>query len=83
MKNFDGSDFRNWRISHNLTQEQAADLVGVTVHAIRSWEQGVRSPSRNISLLVERLKPDDYPKNTGSIGNRPIGISTRNQRKTK
>jgi DNA-binding XRE family transcriptional regulator len=82
MKKFDGSAFRAWRIDHDLTQEQAAELVGVTVHTIRSWEQGVRSPSRNIALLIERLRPDDYPQNAGSAGNRPVGISTQNRRKT-
>lgn len=83
MKPFDGSAFREWRAQHNLTQDQAADLVGVTVHTVRTWEQGVRPPPRNVVLLIERLKPTDYPKDAGSAGHRPVGIATKNVRKAK
>ncbi|MBC8792002.1 MAG: hypothetical protein C6Y20_10370 [Tagaea sp. CACIAM 22H2] len=83
MKQFDGSAFREWRSQHSLTQEQAAALVGVTIHTVRSWEQGVRPPPRNVAFLIERLKPSDYPKDAGSSGNRPVGIATKNLRKAK
>jgi transcriptional regulator with XRE-family HTH domain len=83
MKQFDGSAFREWRTQHSLTQDQAADLVGVTVYTVRSWEQGVRPPPRNVALLIERLKPSDFPKDVGSAGNRPVGIATKNLRKAK
>ena len=81
MKTFSGSDFREWRVEHGLTQEQAASLIGVTVQTVRTWEQSVRPPPKHYAMLIERLKPNDYPTNVGSAGNRPVGIATKNRRK--
>lgn len=80
MKKFAVSDFRAWRIAHNLTQDQAAKLIGLTVHTIRAWEQGARELPMHIGLLIERLRPEDYPKQAGTSGNRPIGINTKIKR---
>lgn len=82
MKKFTGSDFRAWRAKHVLTQQQAADLIGLTIHTIQSWEQGVREPPKHIVLLIQRLRPEDYPTGVGSAGNRPVAIATKNKRKT-
>lgn len=76
-----GADFRNWRVRHDLTQEQAAAIVGVVVHTVRAWEQAVRQPPKHVALLIARLKPGDFPENPGSVGNRPVGIATKNRRK--
>ncbi len=81
MKKFSGSDLRTWRAAHDLTQQQAADLVGVTIHAIQSWEQGVREPPKHIVMLIQRFRPDDYPADAGSAGNRPPAIGTKIKRK--
>lgn len=80
MKKFTGSDFRAWRAEHGLTQQQAADLVGMTIHTIQSWEQGVREPPRHVVMLIQRLHPEDYPANAGSAGNRPVAIATKIKR---
>lgn len=77
MKELTGSDFRAWRAAHDLTQQQAADLVGVTIHTIQSWEQGVREPPKHIAMLIQRLRPEDYPSDAGSAGNRPPAIGTK------
>ncbi len=45
-----GKRLRNIRISKNLTQQQLADALSVTVVAIRNWERGARKPS--MELLV-------------------------------
>lgn len=83
MKTFTGPEFRAWRAKHDLTQQQAADLIGVTIHTIQSWEQSIREPPKHISMLIERLQPKDYPANAGSAGNRPAAVGTkiRQQRK--
>ncbi|MBN9498992.1 MAG: helix-turn-helix domain-containing protein [Alphaproteobacteria bacterium] len=83
MKKIDGSDFRKWRTQHGLTQSQAAELIGVAVDTVRGWEQGRRSPPNYVALLIERLKPSDYPKITGSSGNRPVGVATKIRRARK
>jgi DNA-binding XRE family transcriptional regulator len=80
MKNFTGADFRDWRVKLGLTQEQAAEMVGVTVHTVRKWEQGAHLPPRHVPLLIERLGPGDTPAEIGKKGNRPIGVSTKNRR---
>ena len=82
MKKFTGSDFRAWRAKHVLTQQQAADLIGLTVHTVQSWEQGVREPPKHIVMLIQRLKPEDFPADAGSAGNRPVGVATKNKRKS-
>ncbi len=63
-----------------MTQSQAAELIGVAIDTVRGWEQARRPPPNYVALLIERLKPSDYPKNTGSAGNRPVGIATKNRR---
>lgn len=81
MKKFTGSDLRMWRGEHDLTQQQAADLVGVTIHTIQSWEQAVREPPKHIVMLIQRLRPEDYPSSAGSAGNRPVAVGTKIKRK--
>lgn len=82
MKTFSGSDFREWRGEHDLTQKQAADLIGVTIHTIQSWEQGVREPPKHIVMLIQRLRQEDYPAHSGSAGTRPAAIGTKIKRKS-
>lgn len=41
---------KQWRISKPITQAEFADLMGVTVHAVRKWEQGAP-----ISLMAIKL----------------------------
>lgn len=41
-----GSNLSALRISAGLTQQQLADLVGVTSASISSWERGAKSPSK-------------------------------------
>jgi len=81
MKKFTGSDLRAWRSEHDLTQQQAADLLGVTIHTIQSWEQAVREPPKYIVMLIHRLRPEDYPSSVGSGGNRPVAVGTKIKRK--
>jgi transcriptional regulator with XRE-family HTH domain len=82
MKKFTGSDLRAWRGDHDLTQQQAADLLGVTIHTIQSWEQAVREPPKHVVMLIQRLRPEDYPLSVGSAGNRPVAVGTRIKHKT-
>ncbi|MCM0018742.1 MAG: helix-turn-helix domain-containing protein [Tagaea sp.] len=77
MAKFDRESLYNWRIKHNLTQEQAARVVGVTAGAWRNWEQGLRNISPPTAMLIQKLKPSDLPSDRGSSGKRPIGVRAR------
>jgi len=76
MKPITAADIQHWRVRHNLTQAQAALLLGVSLSGFRKWEQDARTPPVHIGLLIERLKPSDYPADAGSGGKRPIGVGT-------
>lgn len=77
MKTFDKDALYEWRLRHDLTQEQAAQVLRVSPAALRKWEQGSRAIPAMVELLIERLLPRDFPKQRGSQGKRPIGVRER------
>lgn len=74
MKKFDSERLYTWRVGNNLTQAQAAKVLGVATGTLKNWEQGIRGIPTTIELLVEKLKHSDLPTDRGSEGKRPIGI---------
>jgi transcriptional regulator with XRE-family HTH domain len=83
MKPFTGSDVHRWRVEKNLTQKQAAEILGVAAITVQFWELGLRNPPANVGMLIERLRPTDYPDEPGSAGKRPVGVNTKNVRKKR
>lgn len=81
MKKFDGEFIYKWRIEHRMTQPVAAKLLGVAPGTLRNWEQGLRTPPEQTRLLIERLRPGDYPKEADPKGKRPLGVRTWSRRK--
>lgn len=49
-----GSELKEWRQRHNVTQEQLAQEVGVSWSTIAKWEGGQRSPGRLTQPLLAR-----------------------------
>lgn len=47
-------EIRDARQAAGLTQEQLADLAGVSVASVRSWEQGLRAPRNSFALRIVR-----------------------------
>ncbi len=47
-------EIRGARQAAGLTQEQLADLAGVSVASVRSWEQGLRAPTNSFALRIVR-----------------------------
>jgi DNA-binding transcriptional regulator YiaG len=77
MRKIDSETLYRWRLDKNLTQDQAAEVLLVSVATIRKWEQKAREIPPMVGLLIERLRPSDYPKVRGSQGKRPIGVRER------
>ncbi len=77
MKPITGAAIFDWRRDHNLTQQQAAEILGVAAVTVQSWELGRRNPPLQVGLLIERLRPDDYPTSPGSAGKRPAARTSR------
>lgn len=48
-------DTRAVRDELHLTQEQFSHLVGVSVHAVRHWENGRRMPDAPVRILIAIL----------------------------
>lgn len=45
-------EIRGARLEADLTQQQLADLAGVSKASIQSWEQGVRVPRNSFALRL-------------------------------
>jgi len=54
-------DVRNIRENLNLSQNQFAALVHVSVKTLRNWEQGIRRPGGAATALLTAIRND--PKN--------------------
>lgn len=44
---------REWRKARGLTQQQLADLAGVTTRAVIHWEQGTRPIPKLLEIYTE------------------------------
>lgn len=51
------------RIIQGLTQVAFADALGVSVFAVRKWEQGQRQPGGAAIVLMKRMKKSNYQIN--------------------
>ena len=54
MVNF-GSKIKELRLEKGLTQQQLANLLGVAVSAISSYESGSRYPSYEVLISIARI----------------------------
>ena len=54
----DPKEIRDLRKAYGEKQEEFCLRVGVSVGALRDWEQGRREPLLPIQLLLTRLKED-------------------------
>ena len=50
-----GNDFKQWRKSCNLSQEQLAKLTGISQQAISFWEQNKRTPNMDDCITLANL----------------------------
>ncbi|MCJ7813264.1 helix-turn-helix domain-containing protein [bacterium] len=55
----DGNDVKKIRLSLNLTQEEFAHHLGVTLCTVSRWENNKTSPSRLALKQIQRLAIGD------------------------
>ena len=46
-------EIKKFRDEHNMSQSQLAELLGTSVRAVQSWEQGVRNISQSSAKLLK------------------------------
>lgn len=59
-----GIDIKNFRKENKLSQKDLADIVGVSIGAVQSWEQNKRNISQSAIKLLET-----YSKNPKALSN--------------
>ena len=62
MKNYTVKGLSEFMERYNLSRQELADLVGVSVAAIYKWQEGVRKPSKSVLLLMERIEAESKMK---------------------
>lgn len=50
-------ELKEFRKERNLSQHELAELIGKSVRAIQSWEQGVRAMPQSVDLLLKSIEP--------------------------
>ena len=60
LKRMSGEELRAWRIKHDLSQAELAELLGVTQKAISQWELEQRKIPPYLSLVLEYLQEKKY-----------------------
>lgn len=60
-----GSDIKAYRDKHNLTQEQLAAIVKVSIRAVQSWEQNQRNVTQSAITLMQTY--EDTQKGIESV----------------
>jgi len=62
IKIFGAEEIRKLRSFFCLSRAQFADYIGVTEHAIKSWETGQRNPSVPVSYLLQDVEKEMVEK---------------------
>ena len=57
---FEEPNPKNIRAKLSLTQEKFAELMNISVHTLRNWEQGRRSPEGPAKVLLNIV--NNYPE---------------------
>ncbi len=69
-----GQEFKNFRKSLNLSQEQLAKATGISQQAISFWEQNKRTPNMDDCIILA----DFYGITLDELVGRDFGGNTKN-----
>jgi transcriptional regulator with XRE-family HTH domain len=59
-------EIKKFRDEHNMSQSQLAELLGTSVRAVQSWEQGVRNISQSSEKLLKVYSKEHIVSPDGS-----------------
>ena len=60
LRRMTGEELRAWRIEHDLSQAELAELLGVSQKAISHWEKEDRKIPLYLPFLLEMLEKEGY-----------------------
>ena len=60
LRRMSGEEIRNWRLKHDLSQQELAELLGIDQTTISAWEKGKRVPPKYLPLLLMFLEKEGY-----------------------
>ena len=60
LRRMSGEELRNWRIRHDLSQAELAELLGVDQTTISAWEKEKRVPPKYLPLLLMFLEKEGF-----------------------
>lgn len=58
LPDIESTDVKNIRLSLNMTQVVFAEVIGVSVKTVESWESGTNTPSGIARRMLSLLKSD-------------------------
>ena len=64
LRRMTGEELRAWRLKHDLSQAELAELLGVNQNTISRWELGQRKIPNYMVILLNYLEKEGFlPKN--------------------
>ena len=60
LRQMSGEELRKWRLKHDLSQAELAELLGVSQNTISQWENGVRQMPVYMPLLLLFLEQNGF-----------------------
>ena len=60
LRRMSGEELRAWRIKHDLSQAELAELLGVKQSAISRWETGKHSIPPYLHIILSYLEKEGY-----------------------
>ena len=58
MIRWNAEDIKDFRNTHKLTRKKLGNFLGVDALSVYRWEKGLRTPSKTVMLLLDRIKQD-------------------------
>ena len=60
LRRMSGEEIRNWRLKHDLSQQELAELLGIDQTTVSAWEKEKRVPPKYLPLLLMFLEKEGY-----------------------
>jgi transcriptional regulator with XRE-family HTH domain len=67
-------DVKNFRENHNITQQQLADLCGVTLRTVQNWEKGKPIPV-SMQKLLNAIEDGHEIISSGEVNGKGVSVA--------